>query len=58
MWHGAVWTYVTVAECVFVIRLAERGKKPGRFLPRPFSEAGRITPLALNIQMRGSEPEG
>ena len=53
-----VWTYVTVSECVFVIRSAERGKKPGRFLPRPFSEAGRITPLALNIQMRGSEPEG
>jgi hypothetical protein len=52
-----VWTYVTVSECVFVIRLAERGKKPRRFLPRPFSEAGRITLLALNIQMRASEPE-
>ena len=48
---------VTVRFCYRVSR-TERGKKPGRFLPRPFSEVGRITPLALNIQMRGSEPEG
>lgn len=47
---------VTVRFCYRVSR-TERGKKPGRVLPRPFAR-GRITPLALNIKMRASEPEG
>jgi hypothetical protein len=52
MRHG-----VTVRFCYRVSR-TERGKKPGRVSPSSISEAGRITPLALNIKMRASEPEG
>jgi hypothetical protein len=49
---------VSVGLCYQVGR-TERGKKPNPgFSPPSISEAGRITPLALNGQMRASEPEG
>jgi hypothetical protein len=49
---------VTVRFCYRVGR-TERGKKPGRVLPRPLARRdGSRHWLSILIKMRASEPEG
>lgn len=47
---------VTVRFCYRVAEQTREETREGS--PSSISEAGRITPLALNIKMRASEPEG
>jgi hypothetical protein len=58
MWHGESGHTPRCQSAFLLSGRQNEGRNPGGFSPGPFSEAGRITPLALNIQMRGSEPEG